>query len=167
MKISFKSIIAIVTVVFACLSASAAEKVPGVTFLKADGSKMSFSFESNPKITMTSTGVTVTTDDADLKVDFTFEEVSRYYFEDEVTPTTSGVKAIEATRPLFTYADGVLSVGGLAKGEKVSVVSVSGVVYKTASADTEGTVSVDIRNAATGIYIFTTASGVSFKISKK
>ena len=166
MKLSVKSLALSFALGFSGLCATAA--TPGLTFLFSDGKTISFAFENEPKITMTSTGVTVTTNDDELvPLSYTFDNITRYYFEDDVKGTTSSVGSVKAQRPVFSYADGIVSVNGLAKGERVALVSVNGATVASDKASADGSARLDVRSAQSGVYILTTGSGVSFKLLKK
>ena len=148
-------------------SSSAWAATPGVTFLFADGTKASFAFSAAPKITMTSTGITVSAADQE-SASYEFSTIKRYYFEDDITTAIKRVDADGASsNPLFSYASGSVSVSGMKAGEHIRVVSVSGTAVASAAADSQGNVSVDLSSASAGVYVVSTEGGVSFKVIKK
>ncbi len=153
------------SILLASVTAYAAETGPGLTLLFKSQETVSFTFTSKPQIAVTSEGLTVTSTSSDA-VSYTFADVQRFYFEDNVT----GIKSVNADpsaqHPVFSYANGTVSVSGLAAGEYVRVSSLAGSLLSEAKANA-GCASVDLSGVANGIYVVSTASGVSFKILKK
>ena len=148
------------------LGSSAWAATPGVTFLFSNGEKASFAFSAVPKITMTSTGVTVSASGQE-DAGYQFSAVQRYYFEDDIQTAIGRVDADgPAFHPLFSYAGGVVSVSGLKAGGHIRVVSMSGAVAASAVADQQGNASVDLSAASSGVYAVSIDGGVSFKVIK-
>lgn len=134
------------------LGSSAWAATPGVTFLFSNGEKASFAFSAVPKITMTSTGVTVSASGQE-DAGYQFSAVQRYYFEDDIQTAIGRVDADgPASHPLFSYAGGVVSVSGLKAGGHIRVVSMSGAVAASAVADQQGNASVDLSAASSGVF---------------
>ncbi len=152
----------------ALCSFSAWAATPGVTFLFSNGEKASFAFASKPTIEVTADGLMVSSTSA-AAVAYQFADVQKFYFEDNVVETgISHVDGAEsAQRPVFHYADGVVSVSGLLSGSNLVVSSVNGSLLKAAKADGQGNASVDLNSQPAGVYVVSTGSGVSFKILKK
>ena len=146
---------------------SALAATPGVTFLFTDGTKASFAFSASPKITVTSTGVTLSAAGQE-DASYEFSEVQRYYFEDEVQTAVGRIGADgAASRPVFSYSGGVVSVSGLKAGERIRAVSMSGAAVASAAADSQGNAGVDLSRTGAGVYVVSTEGGVSFKVIKK
>ena len=144
---------------------------PGVTFLLTNGQKISFAFTSKPEITVGVQELTVSSsEDETVSVSYAFDEVQRFYFEDDVDDYVTGIQDTEdesSARPIFRYANGVINVSGLKTGECIIVASVNGSAVGSAKADQSGNASVDISNAVNGVYVVNAGSGVSFKLLKK
>ncbi len=149
---------------FSCLDVMAGE--PGVTFLFTNGRKASFTFTSNPKIAVGSDGITISSSNAS-SVGYTFANVQRYYFEDNIEMSVQSVSSKKTANPVFSYSNGVIAVGGLKTAESVSVYSIGGSKVGEAKADADGRASVDISGATNGVYMVSTDNGVSFKLFKK
>ncbi len=145
-----------------CLGASAA--TPGVTFLLASGAKVSFAFSAKPVVSVSSEGITVTAQ-GQSDVSYLFQEVDRFFFEDDVPTAIASVKAEAA--PVFSYDNGVVAVCGLAAGERVAVHSLGGSKVSGARADQGGKATVDVTHVPAGVYVVSAGSGVSFKLLKK
>lgn len=150
---------------FSLCSLSAVAATPGVMFLFKDGTKASFAFSTKPKITMSAEGITLSATDK-AEASYQFSDVQRYYFVADID--NDAVQTIEADKshPVFTCANGLLTVRGMLSGERIRVVSISGAVVKASAADTDGTAQIDLSAMASGVYIVATESGVNFKIVK-
>lgn len=158
----------ILTAAMALCSFGAWAATPGVTFLFSNGEKASFAFASKPIIEVTADGLIVSSTSAAAVV-YQFADVQKFYFEDDVVET--GISQVDgaesAQRPMFKYADGVVSVSGLLAGSNLVVSSVNGSLLKAAKADCGGNASVDLSGQPAGVYVVSTGSGVSFKLLKK
>ncbi len=157
----------IVLAAFAALcSLGATAATPGVTFQFKNGTKASFAFSSKPKIEISSAGVTLSATGKE-KASYQFSDVQRYYFESDIPD--DAVEQIETAsrRPVFSCANGMLSVRNMQAGERIRVVSISGAVVKSTAADTDGQAQIDLSSMATGVYVVATESGVNFKIVNK
>ena len=153
--------------VLALLSLGSFAATPGVTFLFSNGQKATFAFASKPEIVVTSDGLTITSSTSS-DVSYSFADVQKFYFDDGVT---NGIQQIEGTtsahRPVFNYADGVVTISGMASGERLDVVALSGSKVSATKADARGDASVNLSSVPTGVYIVSTSNGVSFKLLKK
>ena len=153
--------------VLALLSLGSFAATPGVTFLFSNGQKATFAFASKPEIVVTSDGLTITSSTSS-DVSYSFADVQKFYFDDGVT---NGIQQIEGTtsahRPVFNYADGVVTISGMASGERLDVVALSGKKVSATKADARGNASIDLGSAAAGVYIVSTSNGISFKLLKK
>ena len=158
----------ILTVALALGSLGAWAATPGVTFLFSNGVKASFAFASKPKIAVTATGLTVSSTNA-AEVSYQFADVQKFYFEDDVVET--GIQQVDgsgsAKHPVFHYADGVVSVNGMAAGDRLVVSSVGGSLVGGVKADGQGNASIDLSGHSAGVYVVSTGNGVSFKLLKK
>ncbi len=158
----------ILTVALALGSLGAWAATPGVTFLFSNGGKASFAFASKPKIAVTATGLTVSSTNA-AEVSYQFADVQKFFFEDDVVET--GIQQVDgsgsAKHPVFHYADGVVSVNGMAAGGRLVVSSVGGSLVGGVKADGQGNASIDLSGHSAGVYVVSTGSGVSFKLLKK
>ena len=156
--------IILLSLAFLCMSAMAGE--PGVTFLFTNGKKASFAFASKPEIVVGSDGITISSSNSNSP-SYTFADVQRFYFEDNIETGIHEVNADSAVSPVFCYKDGVINVSGLKTAEQVSVYSVGGSKVGEAKTDADGRASVDISGLANGVYVVGTSRGVSFKLLKK
>lgn len=147
-----------------CLSAMASNE--GVTFLFSNGKQASFAFTSKPVITYSGSGLTVTSTDA-AAVSYTFADVQRFFFEDDITVDIKDANAKPAAHPIFSYVDGTVNASGLAAGESVRIYSTGGALLGTAQANCDGKASISLSSFTTGVYVVSTSNGVSFKINKK
>ena len=148
-------------------SLSAMAATPGVTFLFSNGTKASFAFASKPEIVVGNDGITVSSSDSN-PVSYTFADVRKFYFEDDVATAIGQVKNdVSAQRPVFTYVDGVVTVSGMTAGERLAVVTINGSQVSATKADNAGCASVDLSGTTNGVYVVSTGSGVSFKLLKK
>lgn len=164
---SFISKRLVLPVVLALCGLGAFAATPGVTFLFANGQKVSFAFASKPQIAVTADGLSVSSSSTSA-VSYLFADVQKFYFEDDISTAISQVKDdASAQSPVFHYVDGIVAVSGMSAGERLTVVALNGNHVNAAKADGEGKASVDISGAPTGIYIISIGSGVSFKILKK
>ena len=158
----------ILTVALALGSLGAWAATPGVTFLFSNGGKASFAFASKPKIAVTATGLTVSSTNA-AEVSYQFADVQKFFFEDDVVET--GIQQVDgsgsAKHPVFHYADGVVSVNGMAAGDRLVVSSVGGSLVGGVKADGQGNASIDLSGHSAGVYVVSTGNGVSFKLLKK
>ena len=153
--------------VLALLSLGAFAATTGVTFLFSNGQKATFAFASKPEIVVTSDGLTITSSTSS-DVSYSFADVQKFYFGDEVTNDIQQVQGTtSAHRPVFNYVDGVVSVSGMASGERLDVVALSGSKINATKADSRGNASINLGNVPAGIYVVSTSSGVSFKLLKK
>lgn len=159
-----KRVVLSIAIALLCLGSSAATS--GVTFLLTNGAKVSFAFSAKPTVSVNSEGITVSAQEKS-DVSYLFSEVDRFYFEDDIETAIQGAKAGATATPVFSYANGVVSVTGIAAGEQVAVYSINGSKVNDAKANQAGTASVDISNVPTGVYVVSTGSGVSFKLLKK
>ena len=150
-----------------CMGGMAA--TPGVTFLLANGQKVSFAFASKPEIIVGSEEMTVSSPDG-VSVSYVFTDVQRFFFEDDVEDYVTGIQGAEEESyviPVFSYANGIIAVRGLKAGERITVVSVNGSAVASAKADQVGTARIDISGVVNGVYVVSIDSGVSFKLLKK
>ena len=155
------------SVVLALLSLGSFAATPGVTFLFSNGQKATFAFASKPEISVTSDGLTVSSSTSSA-VSYSFADVQKFYFVDDVATSIQQVENTASTpRPVFNYADGVVTVSGMSAGERLDVVALSGSKVSAAKADAKGNASIDLDNAPTGVYVVSTSNGVSFKLMKK
>jgi hypothetical protein len=154
----------LVALAFSCLSAMAG--VPGVTFLFTNGQKASFTFASKPEIAVGTDGLTVSSSNS-ASVIYTFADVQKFYFEDDILTGIRNVKSETSASPVFSCNKGILAVSGLKASERVSVFSIGGSRVGEAVADNAGCASVDISDVANGVYLVSASSGVSFKLLKK
>ncbi len=144
-------------------SLGVAAATPGVMFLFKDGTKASFAFSSKPKIVLSAEGLTLSaTDKADAS--YQFSDVQRYYYLDDIDNDAVSTIVADCRRPVFSCANGLLTVRNMLPGERIRVVSISGAVVKASAADTDGMVQIDLSSMASGVYIVATESGVNFKI---
>ncbi len=139
---------------------------PGVTFLLNSGTKVSFAFSAKPSISVSSDGIIVSAQDHD-DVCYLFSDVQRFFFEDDVDTAVKGVKTEKLVNPIFSYVNGVVTVCGISPNEQVAVYSLSGSKVNSEKADHSGRASVDMGHVPAGMYVVSTASGVSFKLLKK
>ena len=155
----------LLSLAFLCMSAMAGE--PGVTFLFTNGKKASFAFADKPVIAVTTGGLTISATGAS-EVSYSFADVQKFYFEDDIATAIEQVKNdVSAQRPVFTYAGGVVTVSGMTAGERLSVVTLDGSQVSATKADNGGNARVDLGSAPAGVYVVSTGSGVSFKLLKK
>ena len=166
MKILLKKLV--LPAVMALMSLGSYAATPGVTFLFSNGQKASIAFIDKPVITVTGEGLTVSMNGGYNEVAYTFADVQKFYFEDDVETAIQQVEvATEGQRPVFTYTNGVVSVSGMGAGERITVVTLSGSQVNAAKADSEGNASVDLSGTPAGVYVVSTGSGVGFKLLKK
>ena len=157
----------IMSMALALGSLTAMAATPGVTFLFSNGTKASFAFANKPVIAVTTDGLTVSATGAS-KVSYSFADVQKFYFEDDIVTAIGQVKNdVSAQRPVFAYVDGVVAVSGMTAGERLAVVTINGSQISATKADNEGNARVDLGSAPAGIYVVSTGSGVSFKLLKK
>lgn len=152
-------------VVLAAMAVSVAKSTPGLTILFCNQEKVSFTFASKPVIEVTSEGLKVSSSDAET-VSYTFANVLRFYFEDEVTAIRN-IETEQSQYPKFSYANNVINVCGLEKGESVLVSSTSGSTITMSRADEAGSVIIDFSNVPTGVYVVSVGNHMSFKLLKK
>ncbi len=165
MRTLFKRLALPIVMVLMSLSSLAA--TPGVTFLLAGGQTVSFAFASKPQIVVAADGLTLSSLGI-ATVSYQFSDVAKFYFEDNVETGISQVEGtVSARHPLFNYVGGVVSVSGMAIGERLAVVTLGGSLVKAAKADSEGLASIDLGSAPAGVYVVSTGSGVSFKLLKR
>jgi hypothetical protein len=141
---------------------------PGVTLLFSNGQKASFAFASEPVIEVN--GVILTVSSAnEATVELLFPNLQRFYFEDDIygTDISQVGDDVSGSHPVFSYANGVVSVSGLSTGERVTVVTINGSIVTTAKADNTGNASINLCNEPAGVYVISTGKGVSFKLLKK
>ena len=146
------------------MSAMAGE--PGVTFLFTNGQKASFTFASKPEIVVSNDGITVSSSKSN-PVSYTFADVQKFYFEDNIETGIQGVSSDASVSPVFSYSNGKITVTGLKAAECVSVFSVSGNKVGEAKADNAGCACIDISSVSSCVYVVSTSNGVSFKLLKK
>ena len=155
---------------FICIMAVAsvcmAESTPGLTILFKNQTKVSFAFAAKPEIAIATDGITVTSTASDA-VSYTFDEVQRFYFVDNIETGIQEVAAESVASPVFSYKNGIITVSGLKTAEQVSVFSIGGSKIGEAKADNAGCASVDLSGTTNGVYVVSTGSGVSFKLLKK
>lgn len=165
MKTLFKRLALPIAMVLMSLDSLAA--TPGVTFLLVGGQTVSFAFASKPEIAVTSDGLTLSLSGT-ATVSYQFSDVEKFYFEDNVE---TGIAQVEGTasaqRPVFNYVGGVLTVSGMAAGERIAIVTLGGSQVNASKANSEGNASIDLSNAPAGVYVVSTGSGVGFKLLKK
>ena len=149
---------------FLCMSAMAGEQ--GVTFLFANGQKVSFTFASKPEIVVGSDGITILSSNSD-SLSYTFADVQRFYFEDNIEMGIQSASFEKSSHPVFSYNNGIITASGLKTAECISIFSVIGSKVSEAKADNDGCARVDISGFTNGIYIISTSNGVSFKLYKK
>ena len=140
---------------------------PGVTFLFNDGKTASFLFSTQPKVTVGSEELTVSSTDVS-SVSYTIANVQRFYFEENIaTAIPKADAASSGNHPVFAYAGETVTVSGLKAGERVTVVSVNGKVLQNVQADSDGKASLHLGGVPAGVYVTSTEGGVSFKLLKK
>ncbi len=158
----------ILTVALALGSLGAWAATPGVTFLFSNGKKASFAFASKPKIAVTADGLTVSSTNT-AAVSYLLSDVQKFFFEDDVVETdiqqVDGAGA--AKHPVFHYANGAVSVSGMAAGGRLSVSSIGGSLVGDVKADGQGNAGIDLSGLPTGVYVVSAGSGISFKLLKK
>jgi hypothetical protein len=154
------------TFLLAAASACMAETTSGLTILFKNQTKVSFAFASKPEIAIDTDGITITSTASDA-VSYTFDEVQKFYFEDNLETGIQEVKAESVSCPVFSYKDGAITVSGLNAAEQVSVFTVGGSKVGEAKADNAGCASLDLSGADSGFYVVSTGGGVSFKLLKK
>lgn len=160
-----KSLIMSMSLALCSLSVLAA--TPGVTFLFSNGQKASFAFSVKPEIAVSSDGLTISSADA-ASATYTFADVDRFYFEDDINTGISQVEsAVSSKHPVFSYVNGVVTVGGMSANERLVVSTVSGSIVSSANANNEGSANADISAEPASVYIISTASGINFKLLKK
>ena len=138
--------------VMALLSLGSFAATPGVTFLFSNGQKASFAFASKPEIAVTADGLSVSSSSTSA-VSYAFTDVQKFYFEDDVIETAiSQVEgAVSAERPVFNYVNGVVTVSGMAAGERLAVVTINGSQVSATKADNEGNARIDLASAPAGV----------------
>ena len=156
--------IILLSLAFLCMSAMAGEQ--GVTFLFTNGQKASFTFASSPKIAVGSDGITLSSSTAP-SVSYTFANVQRYYFEDNIETGVQSVSSETMSNPVFSYCNDLIAVGGLKAADCVNVYSIGGSKVGETKADADGRASVDISGLANEVYVVGTSRGVSFKLLKR
>lgn len=143
---------------------------PGVTFVLTNGEKVSFSFDELEEIVVTIDGLSLTDKEQEELYAILFDNIDMFYYEEDIDATgISQVAAgsVSTQQPVVHYADGVVSVSGMAAGSSLVVSSVGGSRVGGAKADGAGTASVDLGGQPAGVYVVSTGSGVSFKLMKK
>ena len=149
------------------LSLGSYAATPGVTFLFSNGQKATFAFTSKPEISVTDDGLTISSSTSSA-VSYSFADVQKFYFEDDISTGIQQVEGVaSAPRPVFNYANGVVTVSGISAGERLDVVALSGSKVNTTKADAKGNASIDLGSAPAGVYVVSTNSGISFKLMKK
>ena len=139
---------------------------PGVTFLFTNGQKASFAFACKPEINVGSDGIIISSSKTD-SVSYTFADVQRFYFEDDIETGIQNVSSDASANPVFSYSNGKITVSGLKSEESVSVFSIGGNKVGEAKADNAGYACIDLSSVASGVYVVSTGNGVSFKLLKK
>ena len=139
---------------------------PGMTFLFTNGQKASFAFAYKPEINVGDDGITISSSNTD-SVSYTFADVQRFYFEDDIETGIQDVSSDASVNPVFSYSNGKITVSGLKSTECVSVFSVSGSKIAEAKADNAGYACIGLSGVASGVYVVSTGNGVSFKLLKK
>ena len=150
--------------VLTCLNVTAGE--PGITFLFTSGGKASFVFSSKPKIAVTSDGLTISSIN-DAGTSYTFEDVQRFYFDEDITTSIKAINSNQQECPAFSFIDGKLIVRNLNKSGRVTVYSVSGTLKREAMVDNNGNAQISFNDIEEGVYVVSTSNGVSFKIINK
>ena len=152
-------------VILAAYAVSVAEQTSGLTILFSNQEKVSFSFASKPVIEVTSEGLKVSSSTTE-PVSYTFADVLRFYFEDDVT-AIGNIETEQSQHPKFSYANNVINVSGLEKGECVLVSTIGGSTTIMSRADEAGSVNIDLSNTPAGVYLVSVGNYVSFKLLKK
>lgn len=159
-----KRVVLSIVMALLCLGSFAATS--GVTFLMKNGAKVCFAFSAKPVISVASDGVTVSAQ-GQSDVSYLFSDVDRFYFVDDVETAIKDIKTDATASSVFNYDNGIVSVGGLAAGERVAVCSLGGSKVGDTKADHVGSASIDISGVPTGVYVVSAGKGVSFKLLKK
>lgn len=168
-KMNFiKRAMAVVAIVASSAISIFAAEPTGVVVDLNDGNQVKIFFESNPLISLTTDGVSITSDNLDGALTYEFDKVKKVYFDEFPSEVITGIEKNEAVeqKATFAYSNGVIKVSGLKGGAQVRVVALNGAICKSAKATNDGTLELDINNIQAGVYIVT-AGNVNFKITKK
>ena len=147
-----KTIIALVAVLAAAFSASAADYVYSVLLNRTDGVTVVMKFEDEPvaqiegddlKMTVTSTGETALYPIKDI-VNFTFMKAEYLAVEDI---------AGDGTKVSFGLNANTLDVAGLPGADEIAVYDMTGKLCVRVASDSNGVASVDISGLEKGVYI--------------
>lgn len=124
------------------------------------GKIIQFSLSRNPVTTFSDGMLTVKT--GDFSASYPLTELLKYTYTSEL----SAIKSIDAiSRINIGFINNIVSVSGLAIGEKVDIYGVDGTLVKSATATPDVT-KIDISHFQTGIYIVK-AENARLKILKK
>lgn len=144
------------------LSLSAADET--VVLQLSNGQKVEFAFTDNPVIVTGPEQLVMRSAKGD--VSYNYDAVQSITWSKTVSPTgISTVKADGATTVAFRMTDNGIEVTGLAKGETVSVYTVSGMQVAAVKSN-GGTANVALPGGK-GIYVIHTTSGISYKFIRK
>lgn len=129
------------------------------------GTEYKFELAKEPVITFPQANMVVTTDNDTLSTPLS--DVANYKFRTE--KVSSGIKTLPSanaqnSEASFTFANA--TINGLKAGARVAVYTANGVMVSTATADQNGSVSLELNQLPKGVYILHTPNK-SFKIVNK
>lgn len=129
------------------------------------GTEYKFELAKEPVITFPQANMVVTTDNDTLSTPLS--DVASYKFRTE--KVSSGIKTLPSanaqnSEASFTFANA--TINGLKAGSRVAVYTANGVMVSTATADQNGSVSLELNQLPKGVYILHTPNK-SFKIVNK
>lgn len=154
-----KKLLVLFIAVFAMFQVAQAENDGDNLLIKTkDGNTVAYSLTTRPVVTFAGSDLVLTSTDVEVK--YPIANVEEITFVD-----ASAINEIKGDKVAFAINGQVINAKGLANGELVQVYNIDGKAIAQASANAEGTVTVDISTLGKGVYVIK-AGKMSYKILK-
>lgn len=141
------------------LSATAKAGVGYLVLTEQTGTVTTFALADKPVMTTTGGNLSITTTGKEITV--AIPEVKDITFN---TEDPSGIEAIHTGKPAL--ANGTAAFSGLPSGGHVAVYSTDGTMVDSATANADGSCTVDLNRLPHGVYIIKTP-GATYKVTNR
>lgn len=145
----------------ACASSAFAATVLHV--VQKTGEVVTFAFSEKPIATFEGSNIVIATGDS--KVEYAFDNVKKFTFEDVDTPTGIDDVTVGKVKADVKVEPGQVTVSGAQAGSMVSVYGINGMLQGNYPVDDNGYVSFSTSHLGQGVYVIK-GSNVSVKFIK-
>lgn len=146
----------------ACISSALATTLLHV--VQKTGEEVTFSFNEKPKTTFDGGNIVIAT--ASSTVEYDFNSVKKFTFEEVETPTAIDDITVGKVKAGVSFEPGQVTISGAQAGSTVYVFAINGAAMGNYKVDADGSLAFSTADLPNGIYVIK-GSNISVKFIKK